>query len=152
LSVAGFGPTEYQITLHHLVKQTGLTEYVSFLGWVPPEEMPELLSKFDVLLVTSTWAEPFSRVVLEGMISGLVVVATSTGGTPEIVSDGENGLHFRPNDPEDLAQNIERLVDNPELYRKLAYAGQQTVIEGFTMKKMMDGIESYLQEVASAIG
>jgi glycogen synthase len=149
LSVAGFGPTEYQNQLHRLVDQTGMTDYVSFLGWVSPEKMPELLGKYDVLLVTSTWAEPFSRVVLEGMISGLVVVATSTGGTPEIVSNGENGLLFRPNDPEDLALKIDQLVGDPESCRKLAYAGKQTVIERFTKKKMMDEIESYLQEVAS---
>ncbi|MCI0730668.1 MAG: glycosyltransferase family 4 protein [Chloroflexi bacterium] len=148
LSLAGSGSPEYEHYLRRLVNQTGLTDCVSFLGWVPPEEMPELLRKFDVLLVPSIWAEPFARVVPEGMISGLVVVATATGGTPEIVLDGENGLLFTPGDPEDLARKIARLVEDPELRSKLAYAGRQTVRERFTLTKMMDEIESFLQEVA----
>jgi glycosyltransferase involved in cell wall biosynthesis len=150
LGLAGAGSAEYENHLRDLVKQKGLTDYVSFLGWVPPEEMPRLLRNFDILLVTSTWAEPFARIVLEGMISGLVVVATPTGGTPEIVLDGENGLLFTPNDPDDLAHMINKLGNDPELRRKLASAGEKTITEGFTMAKMMDEIESFLQEVAYA--
>jgi glycosyltransferase involved in cell wall biosynthesis len=148
LSLAGSGSAEYENQLRNLVDQEGLADYVSFLGWIPPEDMPLLLRKYDILLVTSTWAEPFARVVLEGMVSGLVVVATPTGGTPEIVSDGKNGSLFTPGDPEDLAQKIMRLVVDRELRKKLALAGQQTIKEKFTMTKMMDEIESFLQEVA----
>jgi len=148
LSLAGSGSAEHESHLRFLVNQEGLTDYVSFLGWVPPEEMPGLLRNFDVLLVTSTWAEPFARVVLEGMISGLVVVATSTGGTTEIVLDNENGLLFTPGDPEDLAQKIIRLMNDPELRKRLALAGKQTIKENFTITKMMDEVEGFLQEVA----
>jgi glycosyltransferase involved in cell wall biosynthesis len=148
LSLAGSGSTEYENHLRCLVNQAGLTDYVSFLGWVPPEEMPGLLRKFDVLLLPSIWPEPFARVLLEGMISGLVVVATPTGGTPEIVMDGENGLLFTPGNPEDLAQKIARLVDDPESRRKLAEAGKQTIMERFIITIMMDDIESFLQDVA----
>ena len=148
LSLAGSGSVEYENHLRQLVNQAGLDDNVLFLGWVPPEEMPELLRKFDVLVLPSIWPEPFSRVVLEGMISGLVVVATRTGGTPEIIVDGENGLLFMPNDSEDLAKKIAHLVDDPESRNKMAYAGRQTILERFTMTKMMDEIESFLQEVA----
>jgi glycosyltransferase involved in cell wall biosynthesis len=148
LSVAGSGSEDYQSYLRRLVTQAGLDDYVSFLGHVRPEEMPQLLQQFDVLLVPSTWEEPFSRIVLEGMISGLVVVATPRGGTIEILIDGENGLLFTPGDPEDLARKITRLVEDPISCRKLANAGQQTVIEKFTMTRMMDEIENHLQEVA----
>jgi glycosyltransferase involved in cell wall biosynthesis len=76
------------------------------------------------------------------------VVATPTGGTTEILTDGENGLLVVPGDAEDLAQKIVRLAADPELRRRLALAGQQTVVQRFTRTKMMDEIESYLQEVA----
>jgi glycogen synthase len=148
LSLAGSGSTEYENHLRFLVNQARLTDYVSFLGWVPPEEMPGLLRKFDVLVLTSIWPEPFARVLLEGMISGLVVLATPTGGTPEIVLDGKNGLLFTPGNPEDLAQKIGRLVDDSALHRKLAEGGKQTIMERFTVKKMMDEIERFLQDVA----
>jgi len=147
LSLAGSGSVEYENHLRQLVNQAGLTDYVSFFGRVPAEEMPQLLQKFDVLLVPSTWPEPFARVVLEGMISGLVVVATPTGGTIEILINGENGLLFAPGDVEDLAQKIVYLAADPKLRRRLALAGQQTVVERFTETKLMDEVESYLQEV-----
>jgi glycosyltransferase involved in cell wall biosynthesis len=149
LSLAGTGSADYEKYLRQLVDQSGLTDHVLFLGWMPPEEMPELLRKYDVLVVPSIWPEPFSRSVLEGMISGLVIVATRIGGTPEIIIDGENGLLFIPNDPEDLANKIARLVDDPELHHQIGYAAKQTILERFTMTKMMDAIESYLYEVAS---
>jgi glycosyltransferase involved in cell wall biosynthesis len=110
--------------------------------------MPGLLQKHDVLVLPSIWAEPFSRAILEGMISGLVVVAARTGGTPEIIIDGENGLLFEPNDLEDLAKKIAHLMDDPESCDQMSHAARQTILERFTMTKMMDEIESYLQEVA----
>ena len=148
LSLAGSGSVEYEYHLRQFVNQAGLTDYVSFLGWVPPDEVPGLLSKFDVLLLPSIWPEPFSRAVLEGMISGLVVVATRTGGTPEIIVDGENGLLYMPNDSDDLARKIIHLVNDPESRKQMRSAGRQTVLEGFTMTKMMDEIEGFLQNVA----
>ena len=151
LSLAGSGSTEYEHYLRRLVNEAGLTDHVSFLGWVPPEEMPDLLRKFDVLLVPSIWPEPFARMVLEGMISGLVVVATPTGGTLEILKDGKNGLLFAPDDAEDLAQKIIYLANDSDLRRRLAVAGQQTVAERFTVTKMLDEIENYLQEIALAM-
>jgi glycosyltransferase involved in cell wall biosynthesis len=150
MSLAGSGSTEYETYLRHLVTEVGLTDYVTFLGWIPPEEMPKLLRQFDILLLPSVWPEPFARVVLEGMISGLVVVATQTGGTVEILTDGENGLLFAPGSVDDLAQKITCLADDPGLRRRLALAGRQTVAERFTVVKMIDEIESYLQEIALA--
>ena len=150
LSLAGSGSVEYENHLRQLVNQAGLAKYVSFLGWVEPEAMPELLRKFDVLVLPSIWPEPFARVVLEGMISGLVVIATPTGGTTEILADGENGLLFAAGDAEDLAKKIICLATDPKLHWRLALAGQQIVRERFTKTKMMDEIESYLQEVFRA--
>ena len=147
LSVVGSGSVDYETYLRQLVTQAGLNDYVSFFGRVPADEMPQLLQKFDVLLVPSTWPEPFARVVLEAMISALVVVATPTGGTTEILINGENGLLFAPDDAEDLAQKIVCLAADPKLRRRLALAGQQTVVERFTETKLMDEVEGYLQEI-----
>jgi glycogen synthase len=150
MSLVGSGSTEYETYLRHLVAEADLTDYVTFLGWIPPEEIPKLLRKFDVLLLPSVWPEPFARVVLEGMISGLVVVATQTGGTVEILADGENGLLFPPGNVEDLAQKITCLADDTGLRRRLALAGHRTVAERFTVVKMIDEIEGYLQEIVLA--
>jgi len=146
LSLAGSSFTQFESNLRNLVDQAGLAGYVSFLGWVPPVDMPKLLLKFDVLLLPSIWQEPLSRILLEGMISGLAVVATNTGGTPEILMDSENGLLCEPNDPEDLARKIALLVDDPALRVQLAQGGRRTIIEKFTLSRMLDEIEGFLQE------
>jgi glycosyltransferase involved in cell wall biosynthesis len=111
--------------------------------------MPALLRQFDVLLVPSVWQEPLARMVLEGMAAGLVVIATPTGGTAEVIEDGNNGLFFTPGDGEDLARKIDSLADDPEILPRLAYAGRQTVTERFTATRMMDDIENYLRTVAT---
>lgn len=150
LSLVGSGSVDYEYHLRRLVKQEGLENYISFLGWLSPDRMPELMRNYDILLLTSTWAEPFARVLLEGMISGLVVVATPTGGTPEVVIDGENGVLFQPEDPEDLAEKIVRLKEDSGLRSSLTEAGKKTVLERFTTSQMMDKIEKYLLGVSSA--
>lgn len=149
LRLAGSGSAEYEGHLRRLVSDAGLNGRVSFLGRVPPEDMPGLLRGFDVLLVPSVWEEPFARAVLEGMLSGLAVVATSTGGTPEVVSDGDNGLLVAPGDPEDLARAIARLAEDPASRRAMGRAARQTVLDRFTATRMMDEIERFLHEIAS---
>jgi glycosyltransferase involved in cell wall biosynthesis len=110
--------------------------------------MPDLYPKYDVLLVPSTWPEPLARVVLEGMASGLVVVATPTGGTTEIIVNGENGLIFASDDAEDLAQKVAELASDSELRHRLAATGRQTVMEKFNLDRMIDQVENYLLDVA----
>jgi glycosyltransferase involved in cell wall biosynthesis len=147
LNLAGSGSEEYESCLRQLVVNANLDPYVSFLGHLPYEEMPRRMRACDILLVPSIWPEPFARVVLEGMLSGMVVVATPAGGTGEIVIDGENGLFFEPGNSEDLADKITNLIKDPELRHRLALAGQQTIIERFSIASMLDEIESTLQQV-----
>jgi glycosyltransferase involved in cell wall biosynthesis len=148
LTLMGAGSSDFEHELRQRVGQLDLTEQVSFSGWQPAETMPEVLQSFDVLLVPSTWPEPFSRVVLEGMISGMVVVASRIGGTPEVIVDGENGMLFDPGHADGLAQKIGQLADDPAYAAKLARAGHQTVLERFTHSVMMNEIEAFLKEVA----
>jgi glycogen synthase len=150
LGVVGSGLADYESALRQQVTQAGLSNHVTFLGRVPAEEMPRLLQQFDVLLLPSRWVEPFSRMLLEGMSAGLVVVATPTGGTVEIVRDGQNGLLFAPGNAEDLAEKLARLANDPALLARLAEAGRRTVSEAFSLTKMLDEYERFLHEVVAA--
>jgi glycosyltransferase involved in cell wall biosynthesis len=148
LAIAGAGLEDYTAHLMDMVAQHHLEEHVTFLGWVPHEEMADLMREYDVLLMPSIWPEPFARVVLEGMVAGLVVVATPAGGTGEIVKDNENGLLFAPGDSHDLAEKIARLIDDVDLRRRLSRAGWQTIADDFSLSRMIDQYEDYLQKVA----
>jgi glycosyltransferase involved in cell wall biosynthesis len=106
--------------------------------------MPALLQRFDVLIFPSIYEEPLARMTQEAMLSGLVVVGTTTGGTKEILREGETGLTFAPEDANGLADQLARLIANPELGCHLAQAGRQSILENFTLDKMAQQIEDYL--------
>lgn len=149
LQLAGGGSQAYLSELREKVSRLGLAHRVSFLGRVPAAEMPHLMQACDLLIVPSVWPEPFARVVLEGMVSRAVVVATPTGGTAEIVRDGENGLLFPAGDSHALAECIRRLAENADLRNQLAEAGWQTVMKHFTKQEMLNRIEAFLKGAAS---
>jgi len=76
------------------------------------------------LFVLPSRHEPFGIVNMEAMASGKAIVATSVGGVPEIVRDGENGMLVPPDDPQALADAINRLLDDDPLRRRLGQAGR----------------------------
>ena len=146
-SIAGTGPKEYEVSLKQMAHQDGLSSRILFLGHLSVADIRSLYQKSDILLVPSEWQEPFSRVILEGMASGLATISTPCGGTSEAILDEENGLLFAPGDSSDLAGKIERLILDPALRHKLAKHGRNTVAERFSEVKMLDQIETYLSEI-----
>lgn len=147
LTLIGTGSADYMDHLISLVAQAGLESHVLFLGLLPHEEIPQLMHHYDIMIVPSNWPEPFARVILEGMIMGLAIIATPCGGTAEIIIDGKNGLLFAPGDSQDLAQKITVLDADRRLLKRLQVAGRATVLERYTFDKMLNSYESFLQSV-----
>jgi glycosyltransferase involved in cell wall biosynthesis len=147
--VAPSGHPDYERHLRAIVADQGLEDCVTFHGAIPRENMPSLLVQFDVLVFPSIYEEPLARMTQEAMLSGLVVVGTTTGGTKEILEHGVNGLTFEPEDARGLARQIGRLAADADLRRQLAEAGRQTVLERFTLTRMVDEIEDYLLRIVS---
>ena len=148
LAIIGGGEGGYPARLQDEVISIGLSDYVSFRGSVAKPDMPAALREFDALLFTSTWSEPFGRVLIEAMASGLALVAAKVGAVPEIATDGEDALFFAPGDAADLAAKVRRLIDDPSLGERLAVAGRRTVEERFTKVRMVEEVEAYLNEAA----
>ena len=147
LLIIGSGPKAYVTYLHHLCLSLEIEKQVEFRNWIPRDAMPDLLQQFHILVFPTIMEEPLARIVQEAMATGLVVVGTLTGGTKEILVDGVNGLAFAPEDAKGLATQIHRLARNPTLYRRLAHAGRLTVEKKFDLKRMIDEIETYLDDV-----
>ena len=82
------------------------------------------------------------------MASQIVVVASPVGGAKEILVDQENSLLFRPDDPQDLSAQIERLIENPQLCQRLESAGEATAAS-FDMQRMVEEIERLFADVSS---
>lgn len=144
LTIAGSGERAYVARLQERVEKQGLGKFIAFLPPVSPGVMPELYRLFDVYLFTSTWQEPFGRVLVEALASGMVVIGTATGGAGEILKDGENALVFPPGDARTLAAQILHLQSNPSLAERLIASGQEEAVHRYDTRRMVDEIEAYL--------
>lgn len=148
LDILGAGPADYVAELKGMVTQANLQDVVRFLGAVPRSQVPAVLAEHDVLLFPSEWEEPFARSVLEAMAAGLAVVGTTTGGTGEILREGETGLTYGTGDAQRLAAQICRIVDDAALRHRLSEAGRRIVRQQYTLERMVDDLERELQSIA----
>lgn len=119
-------------TLRRQVKEAGLEDRIRFTGFRP--DAPSVMRGLDILVLASD-AEPCGRVLFEAMASGTAVVATNSGGTPEIVRDGQEGILVPPRDPRALAGAIGRLTSDPPLRTRLGLAGLARSRAEFTIER-----------------
>jgi glycosyltransferase involved in cell wall biosynthesis len=99
------------------------------------------------LLVLSSVAEALPNVVLEAMAAGLPVVATSVGGLPEVVAQGETGLLAPPRDPDALAQVLARLLADAGERGAMGAAGRDRAVREFSLTAMVRRHEEVLAGV-----
>lgn len=147
LTILGAGQPGYESRLHNMVSENNLGDYIAFKNPIPRTELPEFLSQYDVLLLPSIWEEPLALIMQEALANGLVVVGTMTGGTKEIILDGDNGMLFPAGDSTILARKINLLVNDPGMRLSLAKNGQATAEAKFNIHRMVDELEAYLTAV-----
>ena len=150
LTLAGSGHPDFENMLRKRVSEHGVGRHVVFRGRVPHEQMPSLIREHDVLLFASVWQEPLARMMMEGLAAGLVLITTTTGGSAEIVRAEENCLTFAPGNDLQLAQQVQRLVTEPGLVRRLSLSGQSTAEKMFDFGRMLDELERHFQCVHKA--
>lgn len=147
LDILGTGHPQYEDRLHRMVEEHGLGAYITFHQPIPRAQLPDFLAGFDVLVLPSVWEEPQALISQEAMAAGLVLVATLTGGTKELLVDGVNGLAFGREDSQGLADQLARLVHDDALRDRLTQAAWETINERFTTTRMLDAIETWLEEI-----
>jgi len=142
----GGNDTERSFTkqVQELRDSLGATSQVRFLGRVV-EEVPALLRVSDIFLLASR-SEGFSNALLEAMRAGLPSVATAVGGNPEVVVEGETGFLVPPENPQELADRILRLLRNPEMRTEMGRAARHRMREKFTVETMIDQLTANYQQ------
>jgi glycogen synthase len=146
LTIVG-GP-DYDSRIRGLVSSLGLEDNVSFTGLIAREELPGVYQRHDLFVFPSVWEEPFSIALLEALASGLAVVATQTGGSPEILESEVNALTFTKEDARGCASQILRFLNDPELFERVRQNGRRTVEGRFKFNSMVDEIEHSLKTLA----
>jgi glycosyltransferase involved in cell wall biosynthesis len=145
LVIAGDGPERK--TLQERAHELGLDGRTRFLGRLDRYAVLRLFHAADASLLSSSW-ENSPHSVVESLAVGTPVIATTVGGVPEIVRDGENGLLVEPDDERSLAAALERFFSDGELRRRLAGAAAGSVAAR-TEQSVFARIETVLTESAA---
>ena len=133
------GDEAYAASLRALAPQLGVADRVHFLGF--RTDVPSLMNSVDIVCHTSTAAEPFGRVIVEGMLAGRPVVATAAGGALEIVDDGTTGCLVPPGDPDALARCINALIQSPATTQKITENAKLKARRDFSLRAMLQEID-----------
>lgn len=139
---------EYQKALVQLTIDLGIADHVKFIGHVSNPTSVYQMS--DVTVLPSVWSEPFGRVIIESMACGTPVVASRTGGIPEILTAEFERELFEPGNEQALFEHLSQVVnwrdENPELGNRC----REHILSNFSLNKMVDGIEKTLLSVQNA--
>lgn len=151
--IAGDGPSLN--SLKNLVRKLRITDHVIFAGWIPYQKIPEYLSACDIGIVmrSGILANNFilTTALLQLWACGKAIVAPRLWAISQVVIHGENGLLFRPDDPEDLAEKIVYLIENPSMARKFGEKGITSARKKFDCnlvgEKFAYTLESYARKI-----
>jgi glycosyltransferase involved in cell wall biosynthesis len=139
-----FGEGPLQSLLQEQTASLKVKDHIHFAGFCA--DIPGALSGLDVLVLPSH-SELLPLSILEGMSSGLPVIATEVGGIPEIVEAELTGLLVPPGDPVALVEAIKRLARDPELRSRLGARGQERVRRDFTLQAMSENTLDIYQNI-----
>jgi len=133
----------HEETLRNQVDELGLAGRVELLGERSRGDTLDIVAACDIAVLATTRPEPFGMALVEAMTLGRPVVASAAGGPPEYITDGVDGLLVPPGDARALADAVQRLVDDPELARRLGTAAR-TKVAGLTTSRMTAAVlEAY---------
>jgi glycosyltransferase involved in cell wall biosynthesis len=126
----------YEASLRAQIHAAGLGPAFTFTGW--RRDIPAVVAALNVLTVPTLTPEPAALGLMEAMASGRPLVASRTGGTPELVADGETGRLVTPGRPDELARAIVDLLDDPEQARRMGGAGRRVMETRFSQEQHLD--------------
>ncbi len=141
LSVAGDGPDKPR--LEALTRELGLQNRTRFPGL--RNDVDRILKETHIFVHPAIWAEALGYTVLEGMSSGCAMIATRTGGIPELVEHEKNGLLVTPGSVAEMREALQRLMAHSSIRTKIAGSGRETVLQRFTLSASVGRILDWVE-------
>ena len=138
------GDGEQRSKLENFCEQQGLST-VDFLG--VREDIPEVLTQADVFVLSSV-AEGIPMTILEAMSASKPIIATAVGGIPEVITDGVEGFLVEKQNPQALAQALEKYIKEPQLISKHGTKARKKILTNFNEKNMVD---AYFQQYQALV-
>lgn len=148
------GEGQHRADAESLADALGIKDRVTFTGWIDHAEVPAWLQAADVVVFPSRtgrggWVEAQGLAIIEAMAAGAAVVATRTGGVPDTVTDGENGLLVPERDPVGLGWAVLELHRDAGLRLRLAKTAAESVTERFSRKGSAAAFSELYEELLS---
>lgn len=120
-------------------------DYIKFLGY--QNNILELIKEIDLIVHASVRAEPFGRIIIEGMAAKKPVIASAIGGPIEIIENGISGVLFEPGNHKMLAKEIEGMLIDNEKYYFIADSGYQRFVEKYDIRKTISQVEHHISSL-----
>ncbi len=112
------------------------------------KRMPWILPNCDVTVLPSLRREGLPRGIIEAMIGGAVPIVTDSGGSPELVVEGQSGFVVPPGESQPITDRILKLYNDRELHQRMSVAAQERIRKNFTVEETArQTIELYRQLV-----
>ena len=134
LLMCGSGTDSEISTVKDSIKSAGMTKNVIALSY--QDDVQVLLASSQLLVVPSQYEESFGLVIVEAMSNHVPVVATSIGGIPEVIEDGVSGMLCQPNNPQEMANHIIKVLTDKQSNRNLSENGFNRYKQMFTADQM----------------
>jgi len=138
----------YKDELVLLTKRLGIQAQVEFMG--NRQDIPQLLSKADCLVLSTVTQEAFGRVIIEAQAAGVPVVATRVGGVSEIIDHEKTGLLVQPKEIEAMSDAVLRILNNPEFSAGLVAEAKKKIDSRYTLSTMADATIAVYKELMHA--
>jgi glycosyltransferase involved in cell wall biosynthesis len=142
--ICGSGVDGYQHELTNYAKECGVGGKVIFTGF--REDPQKILGATDIFVLPSD-NEAFGRVLIEAMASEVAVVATRSGGIPDIIEHRENGYLFELGNFAELADRLLKLLKDNSKIKRISQAGRKGVVDHFSIQIHVKRVQALYDEM-----
>ena len=144
LVIGGRGYLEKK--LKNLVSKLGLEKWITFVGYIPDDILPEYYQTADLFVLPTSKLEGFGLVTLESMSCGTPVLATPVGGTVEILKKFDKHFLFKGINSEDMVEGIEKFLKQKDIHSNLRERCRRFVEDNYSWDKFSNTLEEIIYQ------
>lgn len=148
IEVKIYGKGYLKESLENLAKELNIKEKIKFEGFILNSEVPKVINEMDIFVVPSVLdSESFGVAAVEAMACEVPVIVSDADGLKEVVVENETGFIIPKKDYKSIAENIEILIKDNELRKKLGRAGRKRVLELYDWDKNVENMIKIYEEI-----
>ncbi len=141
------GRGDHVDALKALAQERKVSDRVHFTGFVENDKVGEFYSIADIVLMVGSFYESLGRMLLEACSYGVPIIATNSGGNPDIIEHGKNGFLVSLTDDNELTTKISEILDNTRLAHTMGVACKTKILREFSPPQIANNLTSCYIEI-----